>query len=620
MNQQTDTVDECMEEQKNPIREPQQITIEDVIEPIEEAADKTDIIKKSFLVTQEELKKLVELPIPEIEDLPREKQDLLWQELARQITKSTKFDTFIANITETMQSICNSVTEITDGFVKTMQGTILSWDGIVQSMGGVVESACRCITESANFFDEEELQTIRVLSPYIEKEYKTNKAKYENAEFSELIAAAAKLARNDGIEIPPLKAEKAQNPQQTEETQQAQKDIAIKEEQPSEPASIAKARDAGAITSLNGHIALIADKVLQNCFTNKDIKALPGAIENYLFDPDTGKLNMLSLNGEPLQELDDIHTGFQMALLQIAKLIDLREYNSKTNATIPIYLPTFFRETGIDPRPRKRDKETGKLIARPKATDQELKYLRYKKFVEFMQPLDNRVGVIKGEGVYRDATFQSFDEKNEIAYITTPYSFKLVELARLHSDRESAISNIFRANILTENQTAVELANRIAIGLIERGVTLPDFGTYRTAKRKPIKKSFTTTAADGKRTTITETFAPEEEPSIQEKPKRKFTYRVRFDSLIADCPKLQQELSAIRSSDIKNKPQFINKKLKDIFTAAIKIIMEKSEIPYYYKDLTITTEKFPTFKAPTNSTLTGYMLIIHKGKNPDFSG
>lgn len=655
MNQQTGAGGEGMARQKKPAEDPQQIqfSIDDMIDPqpvdtkaaiasfsdtvqktkeaIEAAAAPqlenlaaagADAIKESFSVTQEELQRLMELPLSQIEALPKEKQEIVWQEIARQMTELPEFETAAANFAKMLQSAHDAATAITDSFAKTLQGTMLSWDGIAQSMADAAkaaESAWQGIIESSKCFDTEALHTMTVLSPYIDKEYKANKAKYEHAEFSELIAAAAALARADGIEIPPLKAEEAQQAQKTEETQQAQEDTANKEDIPAEPAPIAKARDAGAITSLNGHIAIIADKVLQNCFTSKDIKALPGAAENYLFDADTGKLNMLSLNGEPLQELDEMHTGFQMALLQIAALSDLREYNSKTNALIGIYLPAFFRETGIDPRPRKWDKTTGALIARTKPTEQELKYLRYQRFVEFMQPLDNRVGVIKGEGVYRDATFQSFDEKTEIAYITTPYSFKLAELARLHSDRHSAISNIFRANILTENQTAVELANRIAIGLIERGVTLADIGTYRAAKRKPIKKSITTTTADGKKTTVTETFAPDAEPAVQEKPKRQFTYRVRFDSLIAACPQLQRELSEIRNSDKKNKSQFINKKLKDIFTAAVKIIMEKSEVPHYYKDLTITTEKFDTFKAPTNSTLTGYLLITHKGKNPDFA-
>ena len=118
---------------------------------------------------------------------------------------------------------------------------------------------------------------------------------------------------------------------------------------------------------------------------------------------------------------------------------------------------------------------------------------------------------------------------------------------------------------------------------------------------------------------------------------------MKFATLIEDCPELQRELEAIHSgqgkaeeeaikegkpakdieaarrSDHKNDSQRINKKLKDTFTAAIRIIMEKSEIPKYYKGLTIKTARFDTFKAPTNSTLNAQLIITHSGKDPTFS-
>ena len=70
-----------------------------------------------------------------------------------------------------------------------------------------------------------------------------------------------------------------------------------------------------------------------------------------------------------------------------------------------------------------------------------------------------------------------------------------------------------------------------------------------------------------------------------------------------------------------NVSQRINKKLKDTFAAAIRIIMEKSDIPKYYAAVEIKTAPFDTFKAPTNSTVnTGTLVITHKGKNPNFTG
>ena len=88
--------------------------------------------------------------------------------------------------------------------------------------------------------------------------------------------------------------------------------------------------------------------------------------------------------------------------------------------------------------------------------------------------------------------------------------------------------------------------------------------------------------------------------------------------MIADCPQLQKELDAIRRSNAPDKSQRVNKKLQDTFSAAIRIIMEKSDMPNYYAGLTITTGNLPRFKAPTNSTLKDRLTVTHRGKNPDY--
>ena len=317
------------------------------------------------------------------------------------------------------------------------------------------------------------------------------------------------------------------------------------------------------------------------------------------------------------------------------------EYNSKDNPSLGLHLPSFFRETEIDPRPRERElnKQTGKkeLTRRKKQDEQSIKQMRLQRFIDFMKPLDNRVGIIEGEGYYAVARFISWDEQTDTAYIAIPYEIKLAEIARLHTDRHSAISTIFRANIVTEKDAAVELANRIAVGVIERGVTRSQADTYKNSKpRKPIKRTTTTTDANGIKTTVTETFEPEPPEKTITKAKtddegitttviytdpkpRIFRYEIRFDTLIADCPELQRELDEIRSSSEKDKSQRINKKLKDTFAAAIRIIMEKSVMPNYYADFSIRTGRMDTFKAPTNSTLSEKLVVTHKGKNPNYA-
>lgn len=594
---------------------------------------------------QAELQRLMNLPLSQIKQLPQEQQEVVWQEMARQIVQTPGFMEGMTALAEMGKKIKKASTE----WEPRLKEMAESATRTISSISAAMESMRQSVANLIAIDTLEALKIWGILAPYIEAETAEHPEKYgENAETpasaNELITAAARRARADGKDIPKLKAETEPEQIQFQLEFPSQKGANTNKEkkpQTADPSPIALARSAGAITSLGDHVATIADSMLQFCFTSSDLKALPGEHDKFMFDK-WGKLNEFSLNGQPLQPLDDIHTGFLMALLQLANLSDIREYNSMDNPSIGVYLPTFFRETKIDPRPREWDKKTKAVKKRQQQDEQTLKRLRAQRFIEFMKPLDNRVGSIEGEGYYTIARFLRWDEQTDTAYIAIPLEIKLAELARLHADHHSAISTVFHADILTENQTAVELANRIAVGLIERGVTRADSGTYQSdSPRKPIKKRTTHTAADGTKTVEELTFAPEPDTSTQtitksrtdengitttvtgtrkKDGKRIFTYRVKFATLIADCPGLQRELDEIRTDAGANKSQRINKKLKDTFTAAIRIIMEKSDIPQYYTEIAVKTARFDTFKAPTNSTLNDYLIISHGGKNPNFAG
>lgn len=564
----------------------------------------------------------------QIKQLPQDEQNLVWREAARMLRN----DPQIMGFFEQMRGLNHGITTALESAQRTLGAIVPLMQKARTAAQGIIDT-----TLGAEGI-EDTTQIYEILAPYIDAEYDEKPDHYEQANLGDLIAAAARRARADGKDIPTLKAEQpiAEQMQMsldlpTEETAKGDKP------QDEQKSTISTARDAGAITTLGNHVATIADKLYQACFTARDLRQLPGKHDDFMFDA-AGKLMEISLNGEPLQPLDDIHTGFLMALLQVANLVDIREYNAHDNPNVGIYLPAFFRETGIDPRPREWDKATNAIKKRTAAADdQEIKKLRANRFIEFMRPLDNRLGIIEGEGYYTIARYSSWDEKKDIAYISMPYEIKLVELARLHTDRHSAISTIFHANILTENQAAVELANRIAVGLIERGVTRSQADTYKSeTPRKPYKKQITRTEADGSKTTQILHYQPEPEPVTVERqhieengdvitttstnPRpRIFRWEARFDTLISACPQLRGELDTIRSGGGKDKPQRVNKKLKDTFTAAIRIILEKSDAPQYYEGLEIKTGRLNTFKAPTNSTLKDKLVITHRGKNPNYA-
>ena len=397
------------------------------------------------------------------------------------------------------------------------------------------------------------------------------------------------------------------------------------------------AKREGSLDSGETTLATISEKTIGfDYFTSAVVKTLPAGIETFILD-DQGRINLYDLTGgnkpieEVLQEVDKLHTAFLMWLLALAwNNGDIRERNSG-NAIIPVYLPKVLKDMGIDPRPH-WNKELKQNVKRD--TAKTLSELRLAKFMEFLRPLRN-VAAFFGGDLYQIVGFYSYNVESETVYISVPYMYRLVEYAKLNATKHAAITSIFHADIMTENQTAVEIANRIAMGLVQRGVTTPDSNAYQSSKpRKPIKKKITTTAPDGTKKVEELTFQPEQETIVSRsrtnengitttitgprKKERNFTFSIKFSALIADCPQLKREIDQIRADENENKSQRVNKKLSDVFSAAIRIIMEKSEIPRYYKQLTIKTGKFDTFKAPTNSTLSDLLIITHNGKNPDF--
>lgn len=370
------------------------------------------------------------------------------------------------------------------------------------------------------------------------------------------------------------------------------------------------AEEKGAIMTLGHHVAT-PTHTFRDGLTASKIKSLPGQFSDFEFDS-SGRLNMLSLNDQKLETLPEQQTGFLMALLQAAMTdFDLRENNSsKGNSVITLYLPTILREFEIDPRPHDRAPagSENKYMDRP---DVPLPELRRNKFLEFIKPIDNRVGTIPGEGSYAVARFLSWDQKSETITIAIPYIMKVAEMSR----KEKAITSVFHADIMTENPVFVELANRIVVGLIELGVTTPN--VHR--KQSQVK-------------TKTGDFI-----IIPEKDPRSFKWESKFSTLISKCPQLQSEIESIRGEQIErdetgkiikggNKSQRINKKLHDAFTAAIRIILEKSDAPQYYQNFKIEpmtrpakgSQQAPAFMCPTNSTLNDRIIITHNGKNPDY--
>ena len=581
-----------------------------------------------------EIQQYLHRPLSEIEKLPDEKRNLVWEELTRRLVESPGFEETMTAVVEASKKAIEAAQMWTESLPQIKEKLVAALGPAATVYADIRQSIAEALTGDKL----RALQTFATLAPYISAEADAHPEKYgENATepgtANELIAAAAQRARADGKKIPPLKAENEQRIRHIKEARQRRE----------------QAQSEGVFDTTSSNLATIAEKDLGfSYFTSAVIKNLPGGVEmKDLMLDDEGKINLYNLTGgekpiqEVLNEVDTIHTGFLMWALGLAyNNSDLRETNSN-NAIIPVYVPAVLNGMHIDPRPRLRqlNSETNKKELVDRQGGGDMADLRRDKFMEFMRPFFNMAAFF-GDDLYQIVGFNTYNKASETAYISIPYLFKLVEYSKLHATRHGAIVNIFHADIMTENQTAVELANRIAMGVLLRGLR-PDAKTYKNEKQAKAKKTVQKQMKDKDGNPIT---------VIVDAPPRITTWAPKFSSLINDCPQLAKELDAIRTStgaaetaiieaakkagkepdakaiaearkaDHKTDARDINNKLRDVFGAAIRIIMEKSDMPEYYADFRIRTGNYDTFKAPTKRTLNEKLTITHKGKNPHYHG
>lgn len=478
--------------------------------------------------------------------------------------------------------------------------------------------------------EENPMEIFKKLSRYIVSEALENQEKYRDADATSLILEAAKKAREDGQEIPVLELE-----EKYEKEQRRRKRISETRKKNEQLKN-----DVEGITPI-GNLPIITDKNFYGVIKGYSAKHTPQNREN-VFGENGKFLYSLTGNGQMVENLEkelknenSLHNALLSYLLCFELLIQQQEKNGlefqkgeNEDCLIPIHLPSFFKDTKIDARPRKRDNETHQLTTRN--TDEEPKELRLKKFAEFLTPFKDIV-IRFEDSYYAAANFHHYDANTEIVYVTAPYCHQLAYSEAINRK----IAKLFDPSVLSCDKTAFDIACRIAGGIIRRGgVKTPDESTYKAdAKRKPLTRT-TTDKKAGK--IIKETFAPDIDTEtkdiitekkldddttektvehIKKNPHGGFTFSISFDTLINECPQMQDAILAIKRDDKPNKARRINDKLKSVFEAAVKIITEKSVMPQYYTDFEIVTDNYDTFKAPTSSTLKSKLVVHHHGKN-----
>lgn len=355
------------------------------------------------------------------------------------------------------------------------------------------------------------------------------------------------------------------------------------------------------IVSLGGYVLTPSPEEYMNNLTGKLIYKLPGEPKDFVFD-NSGMLNKISLKNQPLVNQNDLNTAY---LAAITKAVNISE--PEEQLSISLYAPAFLEEMGIDPR------KTNK-----KRSDVSLAELRRDYLMQNMVlPFDPLVMQMPDGSCYRLAGFVSYDIQKEELRLSVPAFFKLKDELQ---ERSGFIpyNRLLHANIATENQMAVELANRILNGVLQRG-TIPDVATYNkeTRKKTATRRTVIKTTPDGETTKTVEEYAPDpaQGDTAELSPKKKkVSYTPKFSSLINDCPQMQARLEDIDAApDKKNKSQLKNNILQRTFIAATKIIMEKSDAPKRYKDFKI--EYLP----PTVSTIGGRYKVTHTGLNKEYN-
>ena len=395
--------------------------------------------------------------------------------------------------------------------------------------------------------------------------------------------------------------------------------------------------EKGALMTIGGRIASYSTDDLKDALNAYSIYRLPSNVDLKQAFDDTGKLNVLMLQDKPLEGLTQIHTAFLMAVVQAVSLTQIDDGDN----TISFYLPAMCRELGIDPRTYSSKRRAGQDYAE----------MRLAAMLEIITPFDPFVGRTPDGSFYRVLTFVSYDKDSETMTISVPYFYrhKAITEQRATGQKHPQLNRLMHSSAVNEpNRAAVELANRILTGIVKRGVRA-DYRTYN-AEPKKVAETVTRTSKDGQRTTTTTVYDTGSQTDDTPAPSKTVTYKVKYQTLIDDCPQLKNELDEIingkgkaereaeernasaeeikkaREKDKKTIPQRVNKKLKDVFTAAFRIIAEKSDAPARYLDFTLPTttrtvkgKKSKAYDVPTKSTLARYMVITHRGRNPQYT-
>lgn len=377
-----------------------------------------------------------------------------------------------------------------------------------------------------------------------------------------------------------------------------------------QPTARQLAIERGAVMSLDGHVTAYSHKELQHALDGFSLFRLPpGTDEKDVFG-DGGRVKdtiktAISLGQVSPLRLTKYQAGFFYAVNRAFDLYDTSGDGNREN--VEVYIPGIMRDMGIDARAyrKKQRDESGKAIETP-ASERRVKgdprEQRRDAMLALAASFANAYGIAPNGDLFQVLSIGTYRKASETIVISSPF---LAELRRIADSKKHPLHRYLHSSVVNEkNQAAVELANQIIIGVVQRGY-------HRLASDRPVKKrTVEHTGKDGAKTKTVYEY-----DDMDDKTPAPVVYRVQYQTLIDKCPLLLDELKEAKSVNA------YNRKLQLTFEAAFRIIETKSDLPKHYKNLSLPMvrrtrggKKVMCYESPTKSTTRRNLIITHDGR------
>lgn len=166
----------------------------------QQAQGEVHIIKKRK-ASSPEVAELMKLSFAEIDELPKDKKQLVYAEIGRQIAE----DTGLQKRLETTMAGIKSLTKMPQETAETLQAFFRQLDTAREEWRRRWDALQKQYDFSKLAETMQQLaEAGPTLQPYIDRIYDADPERWKHASIPELYAAAAKAAREDGQEVPPL--------------------------------------------------------------------------------------------------------------------------------------------------------------------------------------------------------------------------------------------------------------------------------------------------------------------------------------------------------------------------------------------------------------------------------